>query len=445
MHRARTYFAGLFATLLLLLAAGAAAAATTVENMRVWTENGRTRVVLDLSSPAQHNIFTLRGPDRLVVDLKNSRLSKSLQGPPAASGAVRSIRSAVRANGQLRVVLDLNEAVRSRSFTAGPNGKYGDRLVIDLQGRGPLQAVKSASDVYQNGRDIVITIDPGHGGHDPGAIGRGRTREKNVALSVSKRLADRINAQPGMRAILTRNTDVYIDHRERMEIARRNKADLFVSVHADAVDDPRPQGSSVYVLSLKGASDEAAKRLAERENASALVGGVSLAGKDQVLASVLLDLSQNAALGASLDIGDKVIGELARMGPVHRRKVQQAGLLVLKSPDVPSILVETAFISNPGEEKKLRSESHQRRLADAILTGISTYFYANPPPDTQIALNIRSAPQRQLQYVIVRGDTLSQIAQRYNVSMSSLRSTNNLSGNTLKVGQKLRIPVLAGG
>jgi N-acetylmuramoyl-L-alanine amidase len=428
-----------------LLSLGASAAtAATVENIRVWTESGRTRVVLDLSAPAQHNIFTLRGPDRLVVDLKDSRLSQSLQNLPSSNGAVRSIRSAVRSNGQLRVVLDLNESVRSRSFTAGPNGKYGDRLVIDLQGRGPIQAVKSASDVFQNGRDIVIVIDPGHGGHDPGAVGRGKTREKNVALSVGRLLAERINAQPGMRAVMTRSTDVYIDHRERMEIARRNKADLFVSVHADAVDDPRPQGSSVYVLSLKGASDEAAKRLAERENASALVGGVSLADKDQVLASVLLDLSQNAALSASLEVGDKVIAELARMGKVHRRQVQQAGLLVLKSPDVPSILVETAFISNPTEEKKLRSESHQRRLADAILAGISNYFYLNPPPDTQIALNVRRAPERQLQYVIVSGDTLSEIAERYNVSMSSLRSANNLSSNQLKVGQKLRIPVMAG-
>lgn len=426
------------------LAAASAAGAATVENIRVWTENDRTRVVLDLSAPARHNIFTLRGPDRIVVDLKDSRLADSLKRMPAASGAIRSIRSGLRSNGQLRVVLDLAQSVRSRSFTAGPNGTYGDRLVIDLQGRGPLQTVKRAADMYESGRDIVVAIDPGHGGHDPGAVGRGSTREKNVALSVSLLLAERINAQPGMRAILTRDRDIYIDHRERMEIARRHRADLFVSVHADAVDDPRPKGSSVYVLSLKGASDEAAKRLAERENASALVGGVSLADKDQVLASVLLDLSQNAALSASLEVGDKVIGELARMGPVHRRKVQQAGLLVLKSPDVPSILVETAFISNPDEERKLRSTAHQRRLADAILAGITNYFYANPPPDTRIAMNIKKSPERQVQHVIVRGDTLSEIAERYNVSMNAIRAANNLSSTSLRVGQTLRIPLFAG-
>ncbi len=429
---------------LLLLAAGSVATAATVENIRVWTDSGHTRVVLDLSRPASHNIFTLRGPDRLVVDLKDSRLADSLASMPGASGAVRSIRSGLRADGQLRVVLDLAQPVRSRSFTAGPNGKYGDRLVIDLQGRGPLQAVKHASDNYDSGRDVLVVIDPGHGGHDPGAVGRGRTREKSVALSVSKLLAARINAQPGMRAILTRSGDYYVDHRERMELARRNKADLFVSVHADAVDDPRPRGASVYVLSLKGASDEAARRLAERENASALVGGVSLADKDQVLASVLLDLSQNAALSASLDVGDMVIGELARLGPVHRRKVQQAGLLVLKSPDVPSILVETAFISNPAEEKRLRSEAHQRRIAEAIHEGISRYFHTNPPPDTRIAMDARRAPARQVQHVIVRGDTLSEIAERYNVSMSAIKAANNLSTSRLRIGQTLRIPVFAG-
>lgn len=443
MHGVRHTLQALL-TLSVLLTGSVAAAATTVEDIRIWTENGRTRVVLDLSAPARHNIFTLRGPDRIVVDLKDGRLAESLKRMPEGSGAIRSIRSGLRSNGQLRVVLDLSQSVRSRSFTAGPNGKYGDRLVIDLLGRGPMQPVKSAADMYDSGRDIVIAIDPGHGGHDPGAVGRGRTREKNVALSVSLLLAERINAQPGMRAILTRDRDVYIDHRERMEIARRNRADLFVSVHADAVDDPRPKGSSVYVLSLKGASDEAAKRLAERENASALVGGVSLADKDQVLASVLLDLSQNAALSASLEVGDKVIDELARMGPVHRRKVQQAGLLVLKSPDVPSILVETAFISNPDEERKLRSEAHQRRLADAILAGITNYFYTNPPPDTQIAMNIKRSPETQVQHVIVRGDTLSEIAQRYNVSMNAIKAANNLSGNRLRIGQTLHIPLFAG-
>lgn len=428
----------------LILLCTAAQAASTVENIRIWSENGKTRVVLDLSRPAAHNIFTLRGPDRLVVDLKSSRLADSLKAMPTGAGSVRSIRSAVRANGQLRVVLDLNEAVRSRSFTAGPNSKYGDRLVIDLQRSGSLHAVKTASESYHPGRDIVVAIDPGHGGHDPGAIGRGKTREKDVALQISRTLAARINAEPGMKAVLVRSGDVYVDHRKRMSIARRNKADLFISVHADAVNDRRANGASVYALSLKGASDEAARQLAERENASVRVGGVSLEDKDEVLASVLLDLSQSAALSASLDVGSKVIGELARIGKVHRRTVQQAGFLVLKSPDMPSILVETAFISNPSEEKRLRDKRHQGQLADAILAGVRNYFYSNPPPDTRIAMEMRRVPEKQVRHVIARGDTLSEIAKRYNVSAAAIRAANKLSSDRIRVGQTLSIPLYAG-
>ncbi len=429
---------------LLLLTPAVGMADTTVENIRLWSENGKTRVVLDLSWPADHNIFTLRSPERLVVDLKNGRLSKSLKQFPAGTGYVKGIRTGIRANGQLRVVLDLNEAVRSKSFSAGPNGAYGDRLVIDLQRQGNLQAVKRASEGYTRGREIVIAVDAGHGGFDPGAVGRGRTKEKDVALAIGKLLASRIDAEHGMRAILVRKSDYFVDHRERTEIARRNKADLFVSIHADSIDDRRAKGATVYVLSLKGASDEAAKRLAQRENASGFVGGVSLADKDPVLASVLLDLSQNAALSASLDVGAKVIGELAKVGTVHRRKVQQAGLLVLKSPDVPSILIETNFISNPSEEKKLKSRAHQNRLASAILAGIRGYFFTNPPRDTQIAMDLRRTPAKQVSHLISRGDTLSEIAERYNVSMSAIRTANKLASDRIRVGQTLKIPVFTG-
>jgi N-acetylmuramoyl-L-alanine amidase len=428
----------------LLLTAIVAEAATTVENIRLWTESDRTRIVLDLSGPAEHSIFTLRGPDRLVVDLKDSRLSDSLKNLPGDTGSIGAIRTGVRANGQLRVVLDLKQSVRSRSFTAGPNDQYGDRLVIDLHDEGNLRTVKRASEEYENGRDIVIAVDAGHGGHDPGAIGRAKTQEKIVALAVARLLASRIDAEPGMRAIMIRDGDYYVDHRERMEKARKNKADLFVSIHADAVEDRRASGASVYAVSLKGASDEAAKRLAERENAADLVGGVSLKDKDEVLAYVLLDLSQSAALSASLDVGADVMDQLAQLGNVHRRTVQQAGFLVLKSPDVPSILVETAYISNPEEEKKLRSQAHQQKLADAILTGIRNYFHQNPPPNTQLAMDLKRAPAEPVSYVIARGDTLSGIAQRYQVSMSAIRAANKLSSDKVRVGQKLTIPVFAG-
>ena len=427
---------------LLLLWAATAQAGTSVENIRIWAENGKTRVVLDLSNSAEHNIFTLRGPDRLVIDLKDSRLARALVSLPQGTGSVRSIRSAVRANGQLRVVLDLNEPIRSRSFTAGPNSQYGDRLVIDLQRTGSLQTVKRASEGYTPGRDIVIAVDPGHGGHDPGAVGKARTREKDIALDIARALATRINAEPGMKAIMIRDGDYYVDHRKRMDIARRHKADLFISIHADAVDDRRPAGTTVYALSLKGASDEAARELAKRENKS--VGGVSLDDKDDVLASVLLDLSQNAALSASLDVGGDVIRELARIGKVHRRKVQTAGLIVLKSPDMPSILIETGFISNPSEEKRLKNRTHQGRVADAVLAGIRNYFYENPPPDTRIAMDARRQPVRQVRHVIASGDTLSEIARRYKVSAAAIRRANQLTNDRIRVGQTLSIPIFVG-
>jgi N-acetylmuramoyl-L-alanine amidase len=428
---------------LLLLLTSVAAAGTTVENIRIWAENNKTRVVLDLSDSVDHSIFTLRGPDRLVIDLKDSRFSKQLSELPRGAGSVRAIRGAIRSNGQLRVVLDLNSAVRSRTFAAGPNATYGDRLVIDLQPTGSLETVKRASESYRPGRDIVIAIDAGHGGHDPGSIGPRKTREKDVALEISRELAKRINAEPGMKAVLIRDRDLYIDHRERTAIARRHKADLFVSVHADSVADRRARGASVYALSLKGASDEAARQLARRENAS--VGGVSLDDKDDVLASVLLDLSQNASLSASLDVGNKVAREMGKVAKMHRTTVQQAGFLVLKSPDLPSILVETAFISNPDEEKKLRDRGYQGRLSNSILAGIRDYFYTNPPPDTQIAMDLRRQPTRQVRHVVARGDTVSEIAERYNVSTADIRRVNKLSGDKIRIGQTLSIPIFSGG
>ena len=431
---------GLVASLCLM--ALTATAGTTVENVRIWSENERTRVVLDLDQAVDHSIFTLRGPDRIVIDLKDSRLAGALENLPAGAGSVASIRSGLRANGQLRVVLDLVQPVRSRSFTTGPNERYGDRIVIDLQRTGTLTPVRRASEARVRGRDIVVAIDPGHGGHDPGAVGKGRTREKDVVLAISKALAARIDADPGMRAVLVRDKDVYVDHRIRMDIARAEKADLFVSVHADAVENRGPRGASVYALSLRGASDEAARQLARRENAS--VGGVSLENTDDALASVLIDLSQNAALSASLEVGQSVMNELARVGKVHRSTVQQAGFIVLKSPDTPSILVETGFISNPTEEKNLRSKTYQALLADAVLAGVRNYFYENPPPDTLIAMEMRKRPAGTVKHVIARGDTLSEIAERYNVSPIAIRRANNLNNDRIRIGQTLAIPVLTG-
>ena len=390
--------------------------------MRAWAEPDSTRIVLDLSGSASHNLFTLRKPNRVVIDIEGGSLSDLNATLPQNVGVVRSIRAAQRGQRDLRIVLDLNDAVQAKSFFAGPAGGSAERLVASRS------------------RDIVIAVDPGHGGRDPGAIGKNRTREKDVVLAIGRRLVTKLNSEPGLSAFLVRDRDVLIPHRDRLEAARRANADLFVSIHADAVDDRRARGSSVYALSLKGASDEAAMRLAAQQNAS-LIGGVSLNDKEPVLASVLMDLSQTATINASLDIGDAVLRELGRVNKLHRRTVQQAGFLVLKSPDVPSILVETAYISNPDEERNLASRTHQEKLAAAIFDGIRGYYASNPPVDTLFAE--RASERRRatpLTYTISPGDTLSEIADRHRISLSLLRRENKLSGDRIRVGQVLRIP-----
>jgi N-acetylmuramoyl-L-alanine amidase len=261
--------------------------------------------------------------------------------------------------------------------------------------------VKSAQDAH--GRDIIVAIDAGHGGVDPGSIGKRGTREKNVTLAIARRLKERIDREPGMRAVLTRDTDHFVEHRERIARARRQQADMFISVHADSYKDRSVVGSSVYVLSARGASDESARWLADRENAADLIGGVSLDDKDSVLASVLLDLSQGASMSASIAAADMVMDELYSIGNVTRRGVKSAGFLVLKSPDIPSILVETAFISNPTEEARLVDPRHQQRLAEAIHNGVRTYFYANPPPGTLIA-RLRAQPNNPTVIASANGD-----------------------------------------
>jgi N-acetylmuramoyl-L-alanine amidase len=357
-----------------------------VKAVRLWAGPDATRVVLDLSAPAQHSLMTLQDPDRVVVDIASARVDANALSLPEASGFVKQLRLAPQDGGSVRLVIDLSSAARPNSFAVGPNRSYGDRLVIDLKGAptsAPPQVVKNAEELH--GRDIIVAIDAGHGGVDPGSIGKRGTYEKNITLAIARRLKERIDREPGMRAVLTRDTDTFVEHRERIARARRKQADMFISVHADSYRDRSVAGSSVYVLSARGASDESTRWLADKENAADLVGGVSLDDKDSVLAGVLLDLSQGASMSASIEAADNVMHELYRMGNVTNRGVKSAGFLVLKSPDIPSILVETAFISNPTEESRLLDPKHQRRLAEAIHQGVRSYFYANPPPGSQIA------------------------------------------------------------
>ncbi|WP_324314272.1 N-acetylmuramoyl-L-alanine amidase [Povalibacter sp.] len=380
-----------------------AASDVTVKDIRLWAGPDSTRVVFDLSGPARYSFLTLQNPERVVVDIQSARLENANLAMPEGMGFAKQLRAGVQ-GADLRLVVDLTGPAAPKVFTVDPQGGLGHRLVLDLMpGSGaaanaavpvvaksaPLAPVVTTPTVIKSastsGRDIVVAIDAGHGGKDPGSLGGSGTREKDITLAIARRLKERIDREPGMRAILTRDGDYYLAHRLRIKRARDQQADMFVSIHADSYTDRSVVGSSVYTLSARGASDEAARWLAERENASDLIGGVTLEDKSDVLASVLLDLSQGASMSASLVAADNVMNELDRMGNVTRRGVKQAGFLVLKSPDIPSMLVETAFISNPREESRLKDARHQQRLAEAIHAGVRAYFYDNPPPGTHFA------------------------------------------------------------
>ena len=359
--------------------------AVEVSAIRLWAGPDNTRVVLDLSGSAQHSLQILKNPDRVVLDVAGARLASGARNAPAGTGMVKQVRLGRRPSGELRIVLDMARPIQAKSFLAAPNNRYGYRLVIDLGQSQNVETPVKVEHARPDARDLIIAVDAGHGGEDPGAIGMYGTREKDVALAIARELALKIDAEPGMKAVLTRNGDYFVPLRDRMRRARAQQADLFVSVHADSIRDRRVDGSSVYILSQRGATDEASRWLAERENASDLIGGVSLDDKDDVLASVLLDLSQSASLSASQVAAERVLRELNRVGEIRKPQVQQARFMVLKSPDIPSMLVETAYISNPQEEMRLRSPPHQAKLADAIHQGVHDYFYANPPPGSRVA------------------------------------------------------------
>ena len=432
----------LIASLLLLLTLPVYADQTQVKGVRIWAAPDNTRVVFDLGAPVDHEILHLDNPERLVIDMKNARLKQEAAQPGADDRYLKNLRSAPRNGNDLRVVLDLKRDITSNTFQLKPNERYGHRLVVDVfpadgeKSIGSPQApAKSVAERNQKLRDVIVAIDAGHGGEDPGAIGSRGTQEKEVVMEISRRLARKVNNEPGMRAVLTRDGDYFLPLRRRIEIAREHQADLFISVHADAFRDRSVHGSSVYVLSKRGASSEAARWLAEQENASDHIGGVSLEDKDDTLKKVLLDLSQTGTLEASIDVAERLIQDLARAGKVHRNDVQSAGFLVLKSPDIPSVLVETAFISNPAEERKLNDPSHQNQLTSALLDGLKDYFRSHAPDGTLLA-----AQDAMRKHVISRGETLSTIAQQYRVSQDRIKQSNGLNSDKIMVGQVLVIP-----
>lgn len=422
-----------------------AQAGEKVESVRVWKAPDSMRLVFDISGPVEHNIFTLNNPDRVVIDIQNTLRTRALFNVDLKDGPIKNLRSAARNKNDLRVVLDLSKALKTKSFLLKPNAQYGHRLVVDLEGAdsenqaASSQPVKTLNSIG-NGRDIVVVIDAGHGGEDPGAIGNYGTKEKDVVLQIAKELQQVINRKPGYKAVLTRKGDYFLKLKTRRDLARRKyQADLFISIHADAFKNRKAKGASVFALSRRGASSTLASFLAEKENKSDLLGGVKLEEVDDHLAVVLADISMEGSMEHSLRAGKYVLGEMGRVAKLHKKHVEQAGFVVLKSPDIPSILVETGFISNPTEEKNLKSQWYQRKLADSIAKGVTDYFSAYPPPGSYVALEQQGVRQFK-KHKISSGETLSQIAAKYSVSTSSIRRANALKSDVIQVGQVLRIP-----
>jgi len=484
MRFMRGYLNNLASLVVAAIVAGAplgAARAAEVKDARVWAGPEYTRVVFDASGPLQYKIDQKHG--QIVVELSDSEAAADFSAP-AAQGLYRGMSQA-RSGKSLRLTASVDPSSRLKSFVLDPAGGENYRLVLDLYpGKDaaservatPLPpvapsysnpthsrrvAAEQAAAMLNGQRAVVVAIDAGHGGKDQGAHGPGGTLEKNVTLAVARDLAAEINRQPGMKAVLTRSGDYFIPLKQRYEIARENNADLFVSIHADSFTSDDARGSSVWVLSSRGKTSMAARWLADGQNRSDLIGGVSLDDKNDGLAKVLLDLQQGWAMQASDEVAGNVLKALAKLGPTHRGYVERANFVVLRSPDVPSILVETAFISNPLEERRLRDPGHQKLLAEAVMSGVKNYFESTPPLGTWFAAQaaqrngtrvasvsgagaavaaIGKPSSRTDTHKVGPGESLSSIARQYGVSVGALKSANQINSNTVRAGALLTIP-----
>ena len=483
--------------------------AAELQGMRTWTQGGTTRVVFDLSRDVPYRVFTLEKPDRLVVDFDNTRVQTNVSGMAPHEALFRSVRWAPRDGRHLRLVIDLAQPIAYSQFPLGPAaGRKGSRVVVDLQRAGPaarqltdhhqatkrdlindivqqqaanakrqaetpaapeVEAQQAANARVGRGRNVIVVIDPGHGGKDPGASGSGGVHEKDVVLAIARRIKATLDAVPGFQVVLTRNRDVFLPLRDRSAFARRHHADLFVSIHADAARSKAPRGSSVFALSQHGATSETARWLAQSENSADLMGGaggdLNLEDKDEMLRGVLLDLSMTATVNASLSAGNDVIKQIGSVNPLHKGHVEQAGFVVLKSPDIPSLLVETGFITTPAEARLLQTSTHQQKLASAISNGIQLYFRRHPPPGTALASNLASsrtatravapvlapAPAARTainppvqgvggRHRVSAGETLSSIATAYGTNIATLKRLNALKRDQVNVGQVLKLP-----
>lgn len=417
----RNYWKVLFFFGLQLLAVSGYAQQINVNSLRYVTTSKQTRMMFDVTASTKHRVFVMDNPSRLVIDIKDAQLKRALSQPSAMHPLLARVRSGIKNGIDLRIVVDLKMPISSKKFSLSSNYTDAHHLIVDLLNKVPVVGTKvddkevtkpvvrksvgtkvvdsksvgpkkvarkvevSKAIEPQSADSIVIAIDAGHGGGDSGAHGPNGTEEKQITFAIAKKLEALITAQPGMKAVMVRKGDYFVGLRNRMQIARAAKANLFISIHADAFQDTSVKGASVYTLSTRGASSEAALWLAKTENAADLVGGVSLDDKEDVLASVLLDLSQTATQEASLNVAGHILKNFQNVCELHKRSVQQAGFVVLKSPDIPSILVETAFISNPSEEKNLLSNRYQSKMAKAIFKGVRNYFRQSAPVDSRIA------------------------------------------------------------
>ncbi|WP_417581618.1 N-acetylmuramoyl-L-alanine amidase [Nitrincola sp.] len=429
-----------------------------VKGVRSWLAPDNTRLVFDLSGPVEHRLFALQNPDRIVIDVSNTHLQTDLNQLSLDDSPIAGIRHS-NSEGTLRIVLDMKDQVRPKSFDLPPNDQYGHRLVVDLESLGVATAAGAAAAAVPavsatppaNGqgqlRDIVIAIDAGHGGEDPGAVGPNGTREKDIVLAIALALKRVVDAEQGYKAVMIRDGDYFVSLRNRALRARQANADLFISIHADGWKTPSARGASVWVLSERGASSEMGRWLASRENSSDLIGGVgsvSLEDKDEVLASVLLDMSMTASRTGSREVAGIIHSNLGQFARMHKSAVEMANFSVLRSPDVPSILIETGFITNPQEEAQLRTSAYQQRMAQAIFQGVNNYFWQKPPDMTWVAWHKRQGGTAlagvDRTHRVQPGDTLSVIAVRNGVSVTALREANQINGDRIRIGQVLRIP-----
>lgn len=433
-----------FIAVFLLLVSTCLQAANKIDSVRVWPSPESTRVVLDMKEKPEYSYFFLKNPLRLVVDIKSTpgrnatfpKIEKKHQ-------LVKKIRYSTPKNkSDTRLVFELLAPVKPVIFSLAPTGPYSDRLVFDLYSKEKPKAetVVKSRDISSD-RDIVVAVVAGHGGEDPGSIGPSGTYEKTITLQIAKRLAAKINAEKGMKAVMPRTGDYYVKLNTRTDRARDKKADFLISIHADAFTSPQPRGGSVWVLSLRRANSEIGKWIENREQHSELLGGAADVLKDtqqeRYLAQALLDMSMDHSMKTGFEVAEDVIAEMKKVTKMHKATPQAASLAVLKSPDIPSILVETGFISNPTEERLLKTREHQEKLANAIFKSVKGYFKNNPPEDSYFAKVKKDQPRF---HKVRSGESLSLLASRYGVSVNSLKKANQLSSNTLFVGQNLAIP-----